>query len=217
MIGDTDDMQRRLRAMLPAGWFGDDTPVLDQLLQSLGAGFSAFWTLLQDVTAQSRIATAWGGFLDLIAADFFGAALVRFPDEQDDAFRSRIRETLLRPLGTRAAITSALVALTGQTPIIFEPARTSDTGGYTVGGIGFGMAGGWGSLILPFQFFITVVRPRGAGIANLAGYGSGGVPAYGNLALQETGISDSIIQAAVPPLLPVSTLAWMKIVDGVST
>ena len=217
MIGDTSDMQRRLRAMLPAGWFGDDTPVLDQLLIALGAGFSACWTLLQEVVLQSRIATAWGDFLDLIATDFFGTMLVRLPSEQDDAFRTRIRQTLLRPLGTRAAITTALFELTGKTPVVFEPGRTSDTGGYTLGGLGFGVAGGWGSLDLPYQFFVTVIRPTGAGIANLAGYGSGGIPAYGNLTLQETGIPDSIIQAAVPPLLPVSTIAWMKIVDGASS
>ena len=32
--------------------------------------------------------------------------------------------------------------------------------------------GAFGSLLLPFQFFITVFRPLGRGIANLGGWGS---------------------------------------------
>jgi len=213
MTGDAGDMARRLRAVLPAGWFGETTPVLDGLLQGMGAGFAATWSLLQAVITQTRIATATNTFLDTISEDYFGADLVRFAGEQDAAFRTRILADLLRPRGTRAAVVLALTQLTGRAPAIFEPARTSDTGGYTVGGAGYGAGGGWGSLLLPYQFFLTAYRPRGGGIALFAGYGTGGIPAYGNLAMEREGIPDRVIQAAVPPLLPASTTCWMRISD----
>lgn len=220
MIGDIADMAGRLLALLPAGWFGDTTPVLTALLQGLGAAFSRFWSLLQAVILQTRIKTATGMFLDLISADFFGVRLLRFVDESDAAFQTRVLQALLRPRATRSALTTALLQLTGSAPVIFEPARTTDTGGYTIGGIGYGSGtgatgfesgGGWGSLALPYQFFITVFRPAGGGIAELAGYGTGGIPVYASLSMEVTGIADSFIQAAVPPLLPAGTTAWMRL------
>ncbi len=221
MVGDSNDMAARLRAILPAGWFGEPgaTPVLSSLLLGVGTAFSSFWSLLQSVIAQARIITAYGTFLDMISADFFGAGLVRFPDELDDAFRTRILQAILRPRTTRAAVALALLQLTGKSPIIFEPANTADTGGYSIGGIGYGAGeaggggggGGWGSLELPFQFFITVFRPSGGGIAEIAGYGSGGVPVYGSLSMETVGLSDSVIAASIPPLLPAATTAWMRL------
>jgi hypothetical protein len=177
----------------------------------VGAGLSAFWTLLQAVISQTRIATSSGGFLDLICTDFFGSSIVRLRDEQDGPFRARITDALLQPRGTRAALTLALFQLTGRHPRIFEPALTSDTGGYTIGGIGYGSGGGWGSLTLPYQFFITAFRPAGGGIALIAGYSSGGIPVYGSLAMEATGIPDNFIQASIPPVLPAATTAWMNI------
>jgi hypothetical protein len=213
MLGDVADMARRLLAMLPAGWFGDNTLVLAALLQGLGTAFSNFWTLLQAVISQTRIRTATGQFLDLISTDFFGSTLLRFSDEADPAFQIRILQALLRPRATRSALSTALRQLTGYAPIIFEPARTTDTGGYTIGGVGYGLGGGWGSLALPYQFFITVFRPSGAGIAEVAGYGTGGIPVYASLSMEPTGITDSAIQAAVPPMLPAGTIAWMRLSD----
>jgi hypothetical protein len=211
MTGDTDDMARRISALLPQGWFGDDTPILDAVLQGVGTAFSAFWMLLTFVICQTRIATASGMFLDMISGDFFGQSLFRYIDESDDAFRTRIAYALLRPRATRAAIVNALQQLTGRAPAIFEPSRTSDTGGYTIGGVGYGAGGGWGSLALPYQFFLTAYRPSGGGIAALAGYGTGGIPVYGDLTMQAENVSDAIIQAAVPPLLPAGSTAWMRI------
>ena len=211
MIGDANDMQRRLLALLPSGWFNDAPPVLSQLLSGIGAAFSTFWTLLQAVVTQTRIATATSLFLDLISTDFYGSTLARFVDETDDAFRTRVVQALLRPRATRAALTSALFELTGREPTIFEPARTTDTGGYTIGGIGYGSGGGWGSLALPFQFFVTAYRPRAGGIPDLAGYSGGGIPVYGSLSFEVKAIPDTFIQASVSPLLPAATTAWMRI------
>jgi hypothetical protein len=215
MLGDTGDMAGRLRAILPNGWFGeaDTTPVLDSVLQSIGTAFSSFWSLLQSVILQARIATASGNFLDLIGADFFGGTMVRLPDEQDAGYRVRLTDAILRPRATREALSLALLQLTGRSPVIFEPARTADTGGYTIGGVGYGQGGGWGNLSLPFQFFLTVFRPSGGGIAELAGYGTGGFPVYGSLIMESASLPDSVIVASVPPLLPAATTAWMRLTN----
>jgi hypothetical protein len=211
MIGDSNDMAARMRAVLPARWFGDAAPLLQALLVGLGTGWSAIYSLIETVRAQTRIATASGGFLDLISNDFFGLALPRRPDETDAAFQARIDEALLRPRATRAALLLALTELTGRAPIVFEPARTSDTGGYRIGGVGYGAGGGWGSLALPYQVFVTAFRPPGGGIALLAGYGTGGVPGYGDLSMVTTIVTDADIQSEVVQVLPAATIAWMNI------
>jgi hypothetical protein len=211
MLGDATDMAGRMQVTLPFGWFADDAPVLQAVLQGVGTAWASCYTLLQVLILQTRIITATGEFLDFISTDFFGTTLLRLNGESETSFLQRILFELLRPRGTRDAITVALNELTGQTPDIFEPARTTDTGGYNLGGCGFGVAGGWGNLDLPFQFFITVYPPVGGGIANLAGYGTGGVPVRGSLAMEATQLTDADLFAAIPPLLPAGTIAWARI------
>ena len=211
MMGDADDMSRRIKAILPTGWLGDPAPVAAAVLQGIGTGFAECWTLIQSIIEQTRISTANGPFLDMIAADYFGASLFRFPNEPDVSFKARITAEMLRPRATRMALNLALEELTGRTAVIFEPARTSDTGGYSIGGVGYNAGGGWGSLSLPFQFFVTVYRPGGGGIPELGGYSAGGVPVYGSLSMEAQQIPDITIRAAIPPLLPAGTIAWMRI------
>jgi hypothetical protein len=213
MIGDSDDMAARMQAVLPARWFGDTAPLLQAVLQGLGTCWAAMYGLLQTVQAQARIATASGGFLDLISADFFGAALPRRNAEADGLFRTRISQELLRPRATRSALVLALTELTGRAPVVFEPARPSDTGGYNVGGVGYGVAGGWGNLALPYQVFVTAYRPSGGGIALFAGYGTGGLQYYGDLSMLTTVVSDADIQKTVTKLLPAASIAWMNIAN----
>ncbi len=200
-----------MQAVLPARWFGDTAPTLQAVLTGLGTCWSVIYGLLQNVQAQARIATASGGFLDMISTDFFGAALPRRNGEADNRFRVRIDQELLRPRATRAALVLSLTELTGNAPVIFEPARTSDTGGYSLGGVGYGVAGGWGSLQLPYQVFVTAFRPAGGGIALLAGYGTGGIAGYGDLSMVTTVVSDADIQQAVTQILPAASIAWMNI------
>jgi len=214
--GSPDDMLARLKAVLPLHWFPDATPVLDGLLAGLASAWSWLYGLLAYVRAQTRIATATDVFLDIIAQDFFGGRLARRTGQSDTAFRQRIRIELLRERGTRAAIVSVLTDLTGRAPTIFEPARTTDTGGYGVA-VAYGAAGRWGSLLLPFQCFVTAYRPTGAGIAEVAGYGAvtGGYGAgaieYADLAMVQGQVTDSDIYQAVAGVLPVATIAWTTI------
>lgn len=224
MTGDQQDMLARLRAVLPARWFPDTAPVLDGLLGGLASGWSWAYQLLQYVKAQTRIATATDIWLDIIANDFFGDRLTRRSGQGDAAFRNRIQRELFRERGTRAAIVAALQDLTGRGPFVFEPARSTDTGGYSSmsgggGGLGYGSAGGWGSLALPFQCFITAYRPVGSGIATVSGWGgpSGGYGQgtieYASLEMVQGQVTDNDIYAAVADVLPVAAIGWTRITN----
>ncbi len=218
MIGDQQDMLVRLRHALPTGWFPDDAPVLTGVLSGLAAGWSWAYGLLQYVRAQTRIASASDIWLDVIAQDFFGVRLRRRVGQSDDAFRTRIRRELCRERGTRAALVGILQDLTGRQPVVFEPARTTDTGGYG-NGIAYGIAGGWGSLALPFQCFVTAFRPLGNGIATVAGWGvaSGaygiGTIEYASLEMVQGQVTDQDIYATVAEVLPAATIGWTAIAN----
>jgi hypothetical protein len=224
MTGDQQDMLARLRAVLPARWFPDSAPVLDGLLNGLAAGWCWVYQLLQYVKAQTRIATATDVWLDIIASDFFGDRLIRRAGQADDAFRNRIQRELFRERGTRAAVAAVLQDLTGRSPLVFEPARSTDTGGYTSligagGGVGYGSAGGWGSLALPFQCFITAYRPIGSGIATVCGWGGPaggyghGTIEYASLEMVQGQVTDDDIYAAVADVMPVAAIGWTRITN----
>ena len=224
MIGDQTDFKNRLRVVLPASWIPDRTPILDSLLGGLGAAWSLIYGTLRYATSQTRILTASDIWLDLVAWDFFGGRLSRQPTESDDVLRARIMLEMFRDRATRSAVESLLQDLTGRVPVIFEPARTTDTGGYTSflgqgGGIGYNSAGGWGNLNLPFQCFVTVYRPSNRGIAQVAGwgdfagaYGLGAIE-YASLTMVQAQVSNANIYSAIMGVLPVATIAWTSIID----
>jgi len=222
MQGDSEDMLSRLQAVLPARWFPDNAPILGALLQGLAWAWAWCFGLLAYVRAQTRIATATDVWLDIVAEDFFGASLVRASGQNDDGLRQRIQLELFRDRATRAALSRVLADMTGRTPVIFEPARTTDTGGYggvaAAGtGLGYGVAGGWGSLALPFQCFVTAFRPNGSGIATVAGwgdpaggYGAGAVQ-YASLAMVQGQVTDADITGAIAAVMPAASVAWVQI------
>jgi hypothetical protein len=210
------DFAGRLRGLLPLRWFPDTTPVLSAVLAGPAEVWSWLGGMLDYVGLQARIATASNTFLDLIAQDFFAATLPRRFGEGDAAFRGRIEGELLRPRATREAMVGALVALTGRTPRIFEPARPADTGAYGIA-LGYGVAGGWGSLMLPFQSFITAFRPLGTGVPLIGGYGTVaggygiGAIEYASNVMVQSQVSDADINRAITLTTPVATIAWTRI------
>lgn len=217
-------MVGRLRAVLPTGWFPDTAPTLSGLLGGLASGWAWVYDQWQYVKTQTRIASATDIWLDVIALDFFGAALSRPSGQSDDVFRASITREMFRQRGTRGAVISALQDLTGRVPAVFEPARTADTGGYgslpsESNGFAYGVAGGWGSLNLPFQCFVTAYRPVGSGIATIFGWGScvggygQGIIEYASLDMVQGQVTDSQIYAAVADVLPAATIAWTSITD----
>lgn len=213
MTGDTDDILSRLHSALPARWFPDNAPVLDAILTGLAGTWSFLYDMIQQLRRQSRIATATGATLDTIAQDFFAGRLPRRTAESDPAFRARIQLALRAEHATRAALAGALRSLTGTEPVIFEPSRATDTGAYNGPALGYGAAGAWGSLSLPFQAFVTVRRPAPPGIATVAGYGTGGPLARVNLAQTGAQISDADINAAIVSVLPAASIAWTRITN----
>ena len=211
MVGEVGDFVSRLRRVLPTRWFGGVAPQADALLSGFGTAWSAIYALIAVVRNQARLLTASGVFIDMIAQDFFGGLLPRRATELDAAYAQRIRLELLRPRGTRQAMTLALTQLTGQPAVVFEPARPTDTGGYNTPRLSYRVAGALGSLGLPYQSFIKVRRPHGAGIALFAGYGTGGYSVYGALGMVVSAVPDTDIYATAAGVVPAGYTAWVQI------
>jgi hypothetical protein len=219
MIGDQQDFFARIKARMPSGWFGTDSPILDALLAGIASAFVAVYAAYQYMLAQTRLQTSTDGWLDISAADYFGEnGLRRLQNETDANYRTRIKINIVRERGTRAAITKILTDLTGRAPTIVEPTRPQDTGAYRSGGIGYGVAGAYGSLLLNYQAFVTAYRPAGSGLPYIQGYGTspGGYArasraAYANIGDMTTGVTDAAIYAAIASVLPAATIAWVAI------
>jgi len=211
-------MVRRLKALLPNGWFGDTSTVLDAVLNGIAWALAFVHGLISYAAMQTRIATATDGFLDLISFDFFGTSLPRRPQELDGPFRTRIQAELLLERATRAGLVKALLLLTGRAPKIFEPALPSDTGGYNTNSMGYGLAGGYGSLQLRNQCFVIAYRAAGSGIPYIAGYGNPegayNTPSqskYATLSEIVGAVTDADLYAAIDSEMPAGCTAWTRL------
>jgi hypothetical protein len=198
-----DDFVRRLRYLLPTGWFPsppsegetEGAPVLYGVISGFGAVLTWVWTLFQAASQQARIATASDGFLDMIADDFLGqGVLPRLSGESDNAYRSRIISSLVAPRNTRVAVATALAAVTGITPIIIEPWRAQDC--HARGSMGVPAAGGG----------------YGYGTEGLR-YGSLGGGAF----FVETGtggaLSMSVVRSAITQTKAQGVIGWLKVIS----
>ena len=218
--GDQKDMVVRLRTAIPKLWFSDAAPVLTALLNGFAYPLALIYSLAAYAKLQTRIKTAIDGFLDLVSFDYFGTTLPRAVAESDTSFRTRIFFNLLREKATRNGMVKILTELTGFAPIIFEPWRPLDTGAYNTNICGYGMAGGYGSVDLPYQAFITAYRPIGFGIPNVAGYGdpeagysTGSQSEFANPSLVAGGVTDADIFAAIADEKVEGTIAWAQITN----
>jgi hypothetical protein len=227
MTGDLADFLSRLWAVLPKRWFAEQSPNLEALLTSIATPWVWLYNLIIYVIAQTRLATATDEWLDLIAIDYFGRQLSRKTNEADFSYRDRIQGALLQEAATRSAVEAGLQGLIGTPPAVFEPANCMDTGSYGASagtanmpctGMAYGQAGGWGSLQLPLQFFVTATRPPTPGVGMITGYGTsnggygGGAISYVDLSLLPGHVSDADIQAMLCRLLPVNAVAWLRII-----
>ena len=235
--GDIGDMTWRMFAVLPQRWFPalESAPVLQGVLSGIGQAWSFCFNLITYARQQSRIATATGSFLDMVATDFFGTDIRRRVQESDASFLGRITANLLSEKATRAGVCSAVAELTAAAVTVFEPGRPADTGGYgssslpsSGGGLGYGMIGlAYGSLNLPFQFLLKVNRPAATGnLLQVSGYAELSEPGtlrasggYGVGALEYLGssligssASDDDIRTAILAAIPVNTVAWLALI-----
>lgn len=217
--GDQNDISNRLQQLTPHGWFVPGlAPLRDALMQGVAKTLAFVFSLLAYVRQQTRISTATDGFLDMIAGDFFGAGLPRAAGQSDASYRARILINIFRERATRAGVVKVLQQITGRTPVVFEPARPADTGCYGGPAIGYGVAGGYGSLLLPMQAFVTAYRPVGTGIPLVAGYGIStagyGVASQGEyaaLSMVTGAVTDADIYAAIDSVKPAGTVVWARI------
>lgn len=191
--GSQADFLNRLQLLMPHGWFPNGASSLrDALLTGIANMLAFVYSLFAYVRLQTRIATATDGFLDIIAGDFFGTNLPRGA-LGDPSYRARIQASIFLTRNTRAALINVLTKITGRTPIVFEPARAADTGGYRVGTLAYGVAGAHGSLSYPYQSFVTAFRPLA------------GTPQFG--------ITDADIYAAAEGVRMGATVLWVKILS----
>lgn len=236
MVGDQADLFKRIKGVIPP-WFSGVDPYLDSLIQGLAYTGSFVYSLYAYAKLQTRIKSATDGWLDMISADFFGSALPRKDNQSDTSFRNRIIVNLFRERATRNGIVRVLQDLTGRTPKIFEPLNIADTGAYSAPSSGYGLAGGYGSLLLAFQGFVTAFRPIGTGVPNVAGYGArlagtgypfgggfipepatpapGGYGAgqieYASLSMMLQVVTDAEIYDAIDSVHPEGTIVWTNI------
>lgn len=215
--GDQNDVFLRIKAVLPR-WFGSTAPFLDALLQGLASASAFVYSLYAYTKLQTRIKTATDGWLDMIAADFFGTTLRRSANQSDASFRAKIIVNLLRERGTRNAIIRVLTDLTGRAPKIYEPQRPFDTGAYAMPNSGYGVAGCYGSLLIPYQAFVVAYRQSSSGIPYVAGYGvsTGGYGVasradYASITDVVGAISDADIYEAIDTVKPAGTTVWTRI------
>jgi hypothetical protein len=219
MKGDQKDMFARLKERVPRGWFGDVHPLLDAVFQGIAWALAGVYSLYAYMVLQTRIQTSTDGWLDMSAVDHFGpTGLLRLTNESDPVYRNRILVNIIRERGTRNAVIKVLTDLTGRAPTIVEPMRPLDTGAYGAPNIGYGVAGAYGSMLLNYQAFVTAYRPIGTGIPLVSGYGtsSGGYATpsrsdYASIGDVINAVSDAAIYAAVASVIPVATIAWMRI------
>lgn len=215
--GDNADMVARIRRLLPP-WFGEANPLVDALVAAAAAVLAFAYSLFAYAKAQTRIRTASGIWLDIVAQDFFGTRIVRAAGQSDDAFRAIILANLLRPQATRQAISDVVEALTGFAPTIVETFRPVDCGAYGVGYACYGGAGAYGSVVLPAQAFLVADRPRQPGIAVVAGYGAstagygvGSQAEYASLDMLGTRVTDDQIYAAIASAKAAGVTIWTRI------
>jgi hypothetical protein len=185
--GDKPDITSRLGSVLPR-WFGDLTQatLTNAVLQAFATTQSFAYSLIMYAALQLRIKTASDGWLDMIAADFFGPSFTRRAGQSDASFRSAIISNLLRERATRASLIKVLQDVTGRTPVVIELTNPVDCGAYRYRS-GYGYTR-YGSIRAPFNLLVKVYRP------------TSGLPQYG--------ISDADIYAAIESVRPTNTLVW---------
>jgi len=218
--GDQKDMLSRLLAVMPR-WFADSSPTLTALLNGVAFCLAYVHQWYWFAKQQTRIKTATGSFLDLIALDFFGLSLQRQPGQSDAQFLSNIQINMFQERGTRKGVSQILTNLTGRAPLIFEPSRPADTGAYGTNSIGYGFAGGYGSLSLPYQAFVTAYRPASSGIPFVGGYGSSAAAyrtpsatEYASKGMTQTPVTDAQIYQAIDSVKCEGTTIWAQILSS---
>ncbi|MCJ2084587.1 hypothetical protein MKK88_01070 [Methylobacterium sp. E-005] len=210
--GSATDLLRRLKSLFPRRWTSDTAPVRDAVFGGIGDSLAWLYAQQQTVKAGTRRAGTIGYLLDIDAWGFFQGRILRRAGEADAAWRKRYTDEIFRPRATRAAIDKAVYDLTGKHPIIVDPWNPNDTAAYRYSYYGQAK---YGSLGLPYQFFVTAYRPCPPGIPNIAGYRSGyyGAPTTSYISLSQitSPVPDSEIYATIARTAAAGVVSWTRI------
>jgi hypothetical protein len=214
-LGGADDIIRRVKLLMPKGWWNDAAPIRDAIIGGLSDVSAWCYSLIVYAKKQTRVASATDLWLDILSKDYFRFELPRRVNEQDEAFRTRIQKELIRERVTRKGMNDALTDLTGKTPYIFEPWNTGDAGAWDVGTFALDIAGGWGDTCLPAQSFVNVIPP-GAGIPGAPGWDCaalgwdiGGM--WGDMNLISGTITDQDIYDTINKTRPTGAIVWTQL------
>jgi hypothetical protein len=223
--GDSADIVSRVRKTIPRRWFRWAAPIRDAILGGLADAAANCYSFYQYAKLQTRIATATGPFLDLIAYDFLGRNLPR-NGLPDPTYRALIVATILQQRVTRAAMVAILTKLNGSAPWIFEPWNTGDTGAWSnstqkYGTMGYGVGhGGWGNMNMPGQVLMQIKRGAPSGVPNVAGWGSpiggwgkGSIEWIGP-SIEQVGLTDAQIYQVINQTRPTSVAVWVAFVTS---
>ncbi len=126
------DFVRRELDLYPAPWSGDTAKILGTgkfaaLLNAMSGSFAFCQNNLYTLFLNTRLNTASGGALDLIAKSLLGVNLPRGQGETDTSYRARIKFRVFAPAITRQAFDTTLFNLTGVHPRIMEAWSMADT------------------------------------------------------------------------------------------
>ena len=223
--GSSSDIVSRVRKLIPRGWFQWGAPIRDAILGGLSDSSAWLYNFIGYARAQTRLATAYGIWLDILAYDFLGRTLTR-GGSPDATFRALIQATILQERVTRKGMIAAVTTLTGHAPWVFEPWNTFDTGAYSspnVGGskygsMGYGIGqGGYGNMNLPGQAFMKVTRSASSGVPgvggygnNIGGYGSGSVE-YAGPQIALGGVTNDMINRLISLTKPTGSTMWVAV------
>jgi hypothetical protein len=122
---------QRLGALFPDGWASADAVkggAAFAFLLALSQGLTAVLGQVQYADRAVLVGTETAPELDLAAQDFYGSGMPRPPGMSDAAYANQILSGLFRSAATRAALSTALAALTGSVPRMIEPWNPGDTG-----------------------------------------------------------------------------------------
>jgi len=191
------DMLSRIRSIFPRGWLADASPVADSVFGGLATQAEHGYSVLVDAKRQSRISTSTGGWLDLLAFDFFGLA-IRRRGREDAAFRATIIAEITRERATRRGVDKVIEDLTDTPATVFELFNPYDTGGFDTPYLGLDELGRWGDLT-PLQFFVDAVQPTGAGIPNVGGMDAlpGGIDASPGMLGEQSFVRGAVTQTDI--------------------
>jgi hypothetical protein len=214
-LGGSDDIVRRVKLLLPKGWWNDVAPIRDAIIGGVADVATWSYGLVAYAKKQTRVAWATDIWLDIISKDYFRYTLPRRVNEHDDAFRLRIQKELIRERVTRKGMIDALTDLTGNIPVIFEPWNTGDTGAWDEGHFAWDISGGWGDTILPAQSFVNVVPP-GAGISmapgwDVAAMGWDIAGMWGDMNMISGTVTDQDIYNTINLTRPTGAIVWTQL------